>query len=369
MIAHLLHKEKSVKGRYVNLDKLQKEWMDGLDMSLIKYEGRSVLGENIFSVQLGFGKRRVLIWSQMHGNESTTTKAVLDAINFLKSDEILAKSILTNCTLLIIPILNPDGAKAYTRNNANNVDLNRDAKLRSQPESKILNKLFSDFKPDFCFNLHDQRTLFSVGNTNKSATVSFLSPSTNLERSVDKTRSIAMKIIVAMNELLQKKIPGQVGRYDDGFNDNCVGDFFQMQGVPTILIEAGHFPEDYQREKTRELIFLTIIDALKIIATDSIDNFKTADYFQIPENKKQFFDILIANPKVINQNLMEKDRIGIRFKEVLNNNTIVFQPELTSVGHLEGFFGHQTFDCTLTEDYQRLTKRPDILNLILSAKD
>ena len=46
--------------------------------------------------------------------------------------------ILKACTLYIIPILNPDGAKAYTRLNANEVDLNRDAQDLSQPESKVL---------------------------------------------------------------------------------------------------------------------------------------------------------------------------------------------------------------------------------------
>jgi murein tripeptide amidase MpaA len=38
-------------------------------------------------------------------------------------------------------MLNPDGAKTYTRENANKVDLNRDSQDLTQPESKILRKL------------------------------------------------------------------------------------------------------------------------------------------------------------------------------------------------------------------------------------
>ena len=39
-------------------------------------------------------------------------------------------------TLKIIPILNPDGAQQYTRKNANEIDLNRDAVERVAKESQ-----------------------------------------------------------------------------------------------------------------------------------------------------------------------------------------------------------------------------------------
>jgi hypothetical protein len=47
--------------------------------------------------------------------------------------------------------------------------------------------------------------------------------------------------------VLQRYIPGQIGRFDDSFNLNC-GDTFQAMGVPTLLFEAGHFEGDYQRK-------------------------------------------------------------------------------------------------------------------------
>ena len=39
--------------------------------------GYSVKGLPIHELQVGFGKQKILMWSQMHGNESTTTKAKL----------------------------------------------------------------------------------------------------------------------------------------------------------------------------------------------------------------------------------------------------------------------------------------------------
>ena len=68
---------------------------------------------------MGTGSTKVLMWSQMHGNESTTTKSLLDLLRFLNTNP----DWLDNLQLSIIPILNPDGAKAYTRVNANQVDL------------------------------------------------------------------------------------------------------------------------------------------------------------------------------------------------------------------------------------------------------
>ena len=63
----------------------------------------------------------------MHGNESTGTKAVFDLLNYLQSNDLFAQMITKEITLKIIPILNPDGAQQYTRKNANEIDLNRDA--------------------------------------------------------------------------------------------------------------------------------------------------------------------------------------------------------------------------------------------------
>src|SRR5690606_15082228 len=100
--------------------------------------GQSVLDEPINSITIGKGPKKLFMWSQMHGNESTTTKAIFDLLNTLQSGNESIKHILNTCTVCIIPMLNPDGAKAYTRVNANEVDLNRDAQVRSQPESQIL---------------------------------------------------------------------------------------------------------------------------------------------------------------------------------------------------------------------------------------
>ncbi|WP_318308356.1 M14 family metallopeptidase [Flagellimonas crocea] len=364
MVDYSLHKEKSIQGRYLNMDALQ-TCFNKLDTPT-ETIGHSVEGIPIKAFKLGFGDRRVLMWSQMHGNESTTTKAVWDLVNYLQSKDTLAETISTECTLMIVPMLNPDGANMYTRENSNGVDLNRDAKNLTQPESIAFRKLFDSFKPHFCFNLHDQRTLFSAGNSNRPATVSFLSPASNKERHITPSREVAMKLIVAMDSMLQKEIPGQIGRYDDDFNDNCIGDTLQMLGVPTILFESGHYPQDYEREETRKLIFLSMLEALKTIARDEIDTYKTGDYFTIPGNKKLLFDVLISNPEVVNAAIEPGNRVGIRFKEVLDKGKVIFKLEIAEIGKLEGFYGHETIECVDTKDFGFSTNQKQLLDLILN---
>lgn len=346
----LSFKEDKVAGRYVTNEDVFSFLEASIFKNEIKQVGKSVLGEPIKLITIGGGETKILMWSQMHGNESTTTKAVLDFINFLEEPSDLQSSILKKCTIQIIPILNPDGAKAYTRINANEIDLNRDAQDRSQPESIILRQVYENFKPDFCFNLHDQRTIFNVGETNKPATVSFLAPAFNKERALSPSREKSMQLIVAMNSVLQNFIPGQVGRYDDGFNSNCVGDAFQMLNTPTILFESGHFPEDYEREKTREFIFYSLLKGVETIANNSLNNFKVSSYFEIPENGKQFLDLIIYNTKNIVTTYSEVNSLGILYKEVLKDDKVVFEPVVAEVKNLDNFYAHKTLNLLNSSD-------------------
>ena len=308
---------------------------DTFDVSTL---GHSEIGLPIHGVKIGSGPKRILLWSQMHGNESTTTKALFDLFNYLKLEDFNA--FLGTCTLFIIPILNPDGAKAYTRLNANKVDLNRDAINRSQKESIILRSVFNEFKPHYCFNLHGQRSIFSAGKSNNSSVISFLSPSEDAERTVTITRKKSMSIIHSMNGVLQIYLPNQIGRYDDGFNANCVGDQFQTLGVPTVLFEAGHYPGDYSREETRKYIALSIFTAIECIAYNKVGEDTSSLYFDIPENDTLFNDVIIRNALLDPSNPNDFCDIGIQHKEVLGPNGLLFKPTIDFIGDLSKKHGH-----------------------------
>lgn len=334
-----LNHEKRLSHRYICNDHIL-PILENLDPFFKSNEiGRSVNNESIYSIQFGSGDIKILMWSQMHGNESTTTKALFDLFSCISHDKISFKNILEQCTITIIPILNPDGARLYTRENANGVDLNRDAKNLSQPESKILRKLFNDLQPDICFNLHGQRTIYSVTDDINSAILSFLAPAQDLQRSITSTRKTAMSIIAAIGNHLKKELPNQIGRYDDTFNSNCVGDTFQGLGVPTILFEAGHYPEDYSREITRQYIFEALIVGLQAIS-GVIERPSYKEYFNIPENEKNFYDVIIRNVK--NENKLSS--IAIQYQERLIDRKIEFIPQVIDLNVEDKFKGHLEID-------------------------
>ena len=298
-------------GRYITNSDIEKCFVR-FPKSVISTIGSSVENRSIYSLKFGTGPKKILLWSQMHGNESTTTKALFDCFNLFMTNNAIPSTILDACTLMIIPILNPDGAQRYTRLNANEVDLNRDAQQLTQPESKVLRNAYDEFKPDYCFNLHGQRTIYNVGDSKISSSLSFLSPSQDEERTLTENRKISMSIIAKINEMMQSAVPGGIARYDDGFNLNCVGDTFQNMNVPTLLYEAGHCPNDYDREVVRRLIFCSILKGLNTIALGR-DILDYKSYLKIPENRKQFYDIIIRNVKIEGENSKSLDLCAIGF--------------------------------------------------------
>ena len=333
------HKEDTIYHRYItnsHIEPLLKNLSLEFSVEII---GSSVNALSIYGVKIGTGPKKVLMWSQMHGNESTTTKALFDIFNCLKAGKLNA--FLKSCTFYFIPILNPDGAFVYTRVNANNIDLNRDAQDLTQPESVVLRQVFENFKPDFCFNLHGQRTIFSAGENKNSASLSFLAPAQDEKCTITNNRKKAMNVIGAINTKLQLQIPGQIGIYDDAFNINCVGDTFQSKNVPTVLFEAGHHTDDYAREEVRKLIFMSIIVALnEIVYNDDLGrNYES--YLKIPENKKLFYDIIIRDAKIIvNQEESILD-IAVQFEEVLREDRVYFEPKIKNFGDLSQYHGHK----------------------------
>ena len=294
----------------------------------------------IYKITIGNGAKRILIWTQMHGNESTGTKAVFDLFCYFKSyygkNNLILETILKNCTLVFIPILNPDGAELFTRENAKSIDLNRDAVLQRAVESRLLRQELESFNPKFCFNLHDQRSIFNVSGTNNPATISFLAPSEEITRKLTEGRKETMSVIVAMNQFIQQIIPNQVGRYTDEFYPSATGDNFQKLGHNTILIEAGHFKDDLNRDKVRKFNFYALLQGLNYIAsTNNYSNYEP--YFDIPNNDTNFLDIIYENLKLpLNYDLEIAD-VGIQIKFKIEKNKLIQYKCIEKIGDLSNF--------------------------------
>ena len=339
------HTENHVSGlhnRYLTLD-IIKPYLDALnDAFEVEKIGESFEGRDINMVVFGTGDIQIFIWTQMHGNESTGTRAFFDLLEFFKhpgAESELVAFILNAVTIYCIPILNPDGAVAYTRVNAQGIDLNRDVIDKKAKESKLLQKCLKKINPDFCFNLHDQRTIFSVAPHNNTATLSFLAPSVDKERSLNKGRKQTMTVIAAMNDLLQQFIPGQIGRYTDEFYPTATGDNFQKMGHNTILIESGHAKGDYQRVISRRATFIALLEGLRIIAA-GLGADRHSAYLEIPNNEKKYLDAIFKNVSIAGS----KMDMGVLFIEELTEGVVCFRPSIDKMENLGDYNADEIID-------------------------
>ena len=343
--------EKLNKTKYLPPNLLNEIFVEKGIFSQLEVIGRSVKGNPIYGLKIGNGNKKVLMWSQMHGNETTSTKSLIDFYDFLVNDEI-GKYLKTNLTFKIIFQLNPDGSHAYSRNNFNDSDLNRDALSLIQPESKVLMKEFYLFKPNFCFNLHGQRSIYSIGNTNIPASISFLAPCTSKNKAITKSRLRSMQLIAGVCNFLKSKYGKVYGRFDDSFNLNCFGDFFSKQKVPTILFEAGHFKNDVFRKFSRKLVFDSLVEICSLIISESYIKIDREKYFKITANKNNLRDILIKNVTILKNNkIITGQEISIQYSEKLVNNEVLFLPIIESISSKLNF--NSLFVFELSNDKSR----------------
>jgi hypothetical protein len=202
-------------------------------------------------------------------------------------------------TIRAIPMLNPDGEELYQRRNLQNIDINRDARDLKTPEGQLLKKLRDDWNPDIGFNLHNQQSLTTVGRSNKQATISLLvvygdEAKTSTE-GLERNRRVASAIVTA----LQKFIPENIARYDDGYTATAFGDNFTAWGTPVILIETGALQGKDEMYLVR-LNFVAFLTALHVMADGSEKNIATDAYGHlIPNSSGMLFSVVFRGANIV----------------------------------------------------------------------
>ncbi|KIA88638.1 M14 family zinc carboxypeptidase [Kaistella jeonii] len=331
--------------RYISPEKLFFYLQTNYSEHILKV-GESFLDKPIFRMALGDGKIEVLAWSQMHGNESNATHAMLDLLEIFKHQPDLKEELFSKISLDFIFMLNPDGSEKWSRRNALDIDMNRDFLKLSSKEFRVLKKMAETGNYDYALNLHEQRTIFTTDGEHP-ATLSFLAPAEDYERTITETRKKAMAIISSIYDKLKPEIPNQIARYSDEFYPTSTGDNLTKMGIPTILYEGGHFPNDYKREGTRKYYTIALYEGLKAISelNGSTENWET--YKQIPENKETHFDVIYRNVK-LNTDFECILDIAVQFKEEIldGEEEISFLPIVVEVGDIGKKKGWEEIDCT-----------------------
>jgi protein MpaA len=126
--------------------------------------GHSVEGRPLVCRRIGDGEYVVLMMASIHGNEAAGTPL----LNDLAEHVVANPELLAGLTLVLMPVVNPDGVENGKRYNTRGVDLNRNfpAENRqntsryglnalSEPEALAIYQVINDTLPNHIVTLHE----------------------------------------------------------------------------------------------------------------------------------------------------------------------------------------------------------------------
>jgi hypothetical protein len=304
--------------------------------------GQSVQGRDIRAITFGSGPTRVLLWSQMHGDEATATMALADVFRFLSEGEgALRERLQRNLTIAFIPMLNPDGAELFQRQNAIGIDVNRDARRLATPEARALKGMRDRFRPHFGFNLHDQNARTRAGRRGLASGIALLPPAYDERQGYNDVRRRARLVAATLATLFAHEIPGRIAKYDDAYNARAFGDLMQQWGTSTVLIESGALPDDPQKQRLRQLNAAALLTILDAIASRAYERADTMAYESLPFNAGGASDLLVRRGQLI-----LPGRAPIRVDLAINYEDAVAKTDgrVRDVGDLDDVIAIDTLD-------------------------
>ncbi len=305
--------------------------------------GESFQKRPIRMLTAGSGPVAVLLWSQMHGDESTATMAICDILRYLTAaaGDDVAQTILAGTKLFFVPMLNPDGAAVFQRRTAQGIDMNRDARLLRTPEAALLRRLQQDIRPSFGFNLHDQE-LSTVGLTRDITALALLAPAHDASRGDNDVRVRAKQIGSVFINAAERIVPERIAKYDDSFEPRAFGDSMQAWGTSTLLVESGHVAADHEKDVPRKLNFMGILAALYSIATGEYSSVDIRRYESLPFNGKRAYDMIVRNV-LLEYGNSETTMVDLGISSQVDTHAEP-PPKLVDIGDLSTFAGLSEID-------------------------
>ncbi|MEM1506001.1 M14 family zinc carboxypeptidase [Domibacillus sp. 8LH] len=248
----------------------------------------------------------ILFLTQQHGNEQLTTEGALEFIKHLGTSK--TKGVLNHVNILVIPMLNADGAmgdvnfsldeymadgdRHLTRYNANNVDLNREhakAVDEMQIEVKSLyQNVFEKHKINYMIDLHHQGTLSETNGELVSGSILYPTNADVKPEVLENSKKLGSVVYHAIEETGW----GHIGKYNGGSGVNIGRNgaavrydistlLFEMRGMSDHSIESyalGQKSNGYLIKQT-----ITTLDAaVRAIADGSIETADTSFWDTLP---------------------------------------------------------------------------------------
>lgn len=287
--------------------------------------GVSFHDRKIRLLSLGDGPKNILLWSQMHGDEPSATPALLDLADYLARESARPeiRRILDAFTLRMIPMLNPDGADAYERRNAQGIDVNRDALMLTTPEGLLLKSIRDRFSPILGFNLHDQGRRITVGETGVLSSISLLAVSGDASGTLTPGRMRAKRVASHIAATLGPFIPGGIARYDEDWNPRAFGDNVTAWGTPVVLIESGGFPKGGGFADLTRLNFVALVKVLEGLAANDLEDVSPALYDELLRNRSEAFsDVALVGASILEPRSGKWFRADVAFDALASDQTV-----------------------------------------------
>ncbi|WP_026544086.1 M14 family zinc carboxypeptidase [Arthrobacter sp. 35/47] len=261
--------------------------------------GQSVKGRDLYLAKYMSNPDNptILFLTQQHGNEQLTTEGALEFIKHLGTGK--TGDVLAGVNVLIVPMLNPDGAmgdvdfplddyiasgdRHLTRYNALGVDLNRDHVSKIQPETRALHtNVMAKYGIDYMIDLHHQGT--SSERDGELVSGSILHPTTpNVDPAVlEGSKRLGAVVFGAVDSTGW----GHLGKYNGGSAETISRNGIAVEyGISTLLFEmrgmSDHFNDGaVLGQKSNGYLIkqtITTLDAsVRAIADGSINSADTS---------------------------------------------------------------------------------------------
>lgn len=305
--------------------------------------GRSVEGRPLYAVRFGTGPIRVLMWSQMHGDEPSHTMAIADLFAYWarEPEDPRVQKLRDGLTIVAVPMLNPDGAERFLRHNAQGLDLNEDARAWRSPEMRAMRDLAIRFRPDFGFNLHDQDVRTRVGKSDRLTALALLACPIDEVNGDNEARLRAKRLCGIIREAVEPLVGDHVSRYSETYEPRGIGEWMQNAGVSTVLLESGSWPGDREKQVLRTMSFVAILGALEAIADGRVEGAPLERYASLVENDRNVFDVLLKGATICVEGIEPyRADIGIDFRVPLDAE----DGTISEIGDLSDALGRRVLD-------------------------
>lgn len=305
--------------------------------------GSSAEGRPLYAVRFGRGPVPVLLWSQMHGDESTHTMGLADLLAYFarESDEQRVRLLHDRLTVVAIPMLNPDGAERFRRLNAQGIDVNRDARSCLSPEMRALRGVHEQLRPAFALNLHDQDPRKRVGESDRLTALALLANPFDESLGDNDVRIRAKRLGGVIARAVRPLIGGHVSRFPEEFNPQGSGELMAAAGTSSLLLECGGWKDDPEKQFLRKVSFVALLSALQAIADESYADVPLNEYDSLAEDDTSVVDVILRGGTVVVPGLEPyRADVGIEFPVPFQRE----DGEIASIGDLGGYTASEDVD-------------------------